>query len=228
MGDTLKTFLEVSDNFNSHMLNKAMYKNTNHTSTYFPNKVDNLFWCIFIHVFTLEEYLQIECKYKNREIDEKMKIVQCIQKNINCMKSMKITKVDSQTIIGDIMTNEKITLFSLHALSIYFKLHIYVVCQQNKTYIEYNNSPETTDCIIYKNTTLSNEKNTNYSIDRLVTKEMIRLLKDDFVKYETYNRILKNIANYKRNDLDKVATKLGIEPTNKCSKQELFDIIANV
>ena len=72
MGDTLKTFLEVSDNFNSHMLNKEMYKNTNHTSTYFPNKVDNLFWCIFIHVFTLEEYLQIECKYKNREIDEKM------------------------------------------------------------------------------------------------------------------------------------------------------------
>ena len=35
MGDTLKTFLEVSDNFNSHMLNKEMYKNTNHTSTIF-------------------------------------------------------------------------------------------------------------------------------------------------------------------------------------------------
>ena len=228
MENSLKNFIQVRKHFDNNILNQSMYKNTSHISTYFPNKVDNLFWCIFIHVFSLEEYLQIECKYTNREIEEKMKTVQYIQKNVNCMKHMKITKVDSQTMTGDIITNEKITLFSLHALSIYYKLHIYIVCQQNKTYIEYNNVSETTICIIYKNTTLTNEKNTNYSIDLKVTDEMINIIRSDFVKYDTYNRIIKNISNYKRNDLLQLLQKMGIEPTNKSSKQDIFDIVNNI
>ena len=177
----------------------------------------------------MEEYLQIESKYTNRAIEEKMKVVQYIQKNVTCMKPMKITKIDSQTMIGDILTNEKITLFSLNALSIYYKLHIYVVCQKNKTYIEYNNSLETMSvCIIYKNTTLTNEKITNYSVDLNVTDIMINIIRSDFVKYETYNRIIKNISNYKRIELEKILQKMGIEKTNKMSKQDIFDIVINV
>ena len=62
------------------------------------------------------------------------------------------------------MTNEKINLFSLHALSLYYQLHIYIVCKENKTYIEYNNLASNI-CIIYKNTSLTKESNTKYSVD---------------------------------------------------------------
>ena len=57
---------------------------------------------------------------------------------------------------------------------------------------------------------------------------MINIIRSDFVKYDTYNRIIKNISNYKRNELLQLLQKMGIEPTNKSTKQDIFDIVNNI
>ena len=227
--ESFTDFRQVKNTLQKHFLTQTMYDKKDNPSSYFPDKIDNLFWCIFIHKYSLDEYLEIECKYKNREMEEKMKIAELIKKDLQCMKQMKITKVDTQTMIGDIMTNEKINLFSLHALSLYYQLHIYIVCKENKTYIEYNNLASNI-CIIYKNTSLTKESNTKYSVDLQVEdkkKQDIEIIKNQFFKYEKYNAIVKTISNYKKHELDSILTKLNlVHNLTKPSKQDIYDLIA--
>ena len=221
--------------FEKHQLSQDMYKSNvsmndkKNTLMYYPDKIDNLFWCVFIHKYSLDEYLQIGCKYKNRELEEKSSIVEYMkQKNNPSIKLMKIAKTDIQTMIGDLMTNEKTTLFSLQSLSLYFQLHIYLVCQSNRTYIEYNNLA-TDVCIIYKKSSLSNEKNTKYWVDLQVSSIMVEVIKEQFVKYDTYDRILKNVSSYKKKELDIIVTKLGlVHNLIKPSKNEIFSLIATI
>ena len=225
-------FASIKKTFEKHSLTQDMYVKTvffdekTNTADYFPDQIDNLFWCLFICKYSLDEYLQIGCKYKNREIEEKTKAVTYQNKNPTLMKEIKITKVDTQTMIGDIMTNKITTLFSLQALSLYFQLHIYLVCKEKKTYIEYN-VHEKNACVIYKKYSLSDEKNTKYSIDLQFSLTHVEVIKEQFVKYDTYSKMLKNVASYKKNELELIIIKLGLcHNLIKPTKQDLYNFLA--
>ena len=232
MTELFTDFSSIQKTFEKHSLTQEKYQKTlffdkeKNTVEYFPDKVDNLFWCIFIHKYSLDEYLQIGYKYKNREIEEKTKAVTYIKENIALMKQMKITKVDIQTMIGDLMTNEKTTLFSLQAMSFYFQLHIFLVCKETKTYIEYN-PKEKNICLLYKKSSLSDEKNTKYLIDLQIPMTYVDFFQEHFLKYDTYDKMLKNVACYKKKDLDLIILKLGLcHNLIKPTKQDLYHFIA--
>ena len=78
---------------------------------YYPKKPDSLFWCLFIALYGYKEYNQIDNHYSNVEMVEKQKLMELMKKSPNMMKTSdrKITKVLSQEIMSDFMTNKKTT-----------------------------------------------------------------------------------------------------------------------
>ena len=58
------------------------------SSTHFivPDKMDTLFWCMYISNYGEQQYLAIGNKYGNAEIAEKQKIVEFLKSNKNVRK----------------------------------------------------------------------------------------------------------------------------------------------
>jgi hypothetical protein len=200
---------------------------------YYPKIEDTLFWCIFIHKFSKTEFLEIETKYKNREIVEKMKIIDFLADGMK-LKHMKISKTGCQEIRGDLSCSNKTNLFALHAVCVFYNIHAFIVNNENKTFIEYNKNEDNHDqdtCIIYKNGSLLNEnqKNSKYSIDLNVTHLKIQNIQEDFFQFHNYNKPLKPISTYKIIDLEKIASKMlvyeDISKKNKLKKKDLYEAI---
>ena len=104
-----------------------------------PDKMDTLFWCMYISHYGEQQYLAIGNKYGNAEIAEKQKIVEFLKSNKNVLKNLnrKITIGLYQEIMSDLMTNAKTSLLSLVAFSVYYKKNILLLNTINKTFLEY-------------------------------------------------------------------------------------------
>jgi hypothetical protein len=104
-----------------------------------PDKMDTLFWCMYISHYGEQQYLAIGNKYGNAEIAEKQKIVEFLKSNKNVLKNInrKITIGLYQEIMSDLMTNAKTSLLSLVAFSVYYKKNILLLNTTNKTFLEY-------------------------------------------------------------------------------------------
>lgn len=154
-----------------------------------PRIEDSLFWCVYIHMNGIDEYLMIQSKYKNKEINLKMQIVTYLSENL-FPKSMKIAKRVQQEIIGSLMTNKKTDIHSIYGLCVYYKLHLLIVHEKSKTFIEYNDEQENT-CVIYRNNLLSSGASCKYKVNLNITESIISHIKNDFVKVESFEKRLK-------------------------------------
>jgi len=99
-------------------------------SLFFSNKEDTLFWAIYIQVYGYAAYLDIGVKYKNVEMEEKQKMVIHIKANAASYKTAtnyKLTGVEIQEIMSDLMTNRKTSLLTVYAMAIYYKLSIVLI-----------------------------------------------------------------------------------------------------
>ena len=156
-----------------------------------PRIEDSLFWCVYIHMNGIEEYLMIQFKYKNKEIYLKMQIVKCLSENL-FPKSMKIAKKVQQEIIGSLMTNKKTDIHSIYGLCVYYKLHLLIVHEKSKTSIKYNDEQENTcvnTCVIYRNNLLRSGASCKYKVDLNVTESKNFDIKNNFVKSESFEKI---------------------------------------
>lgn len=194
--------------------------------TFIPEHDDALFWCLFIHKFGIEEYNLIGSKYKNYEIKEKMTIVQYLNENKNALKSMKITKTATQEIMGKLMTNNTTDLQVVHGICAYYKLHIIVVCNSKKSYVEYNYSEndvsiENDILVVFKGNSLLSNSRCRYSIKfGVIAKDII----NDFVRFVSFDKPFNGISTYKLPELEIIHEKLGLEIVKK-NKIELFSQI---
>lgn len=195
--------------------------------TFIPEQDDTLFWCLFIHKFGKDEYNLIGSKYKNYEIKEKMKVVEYLNENKNALKCMKITKTATQEIMGKLMTNITTDLQVVHGICAYYKLHIIVVCNSKKSYIEYNYSEnddvsdENDILVIYKSNSLLSNSRCRYSIKfGIIAKDII----NDFVRFVSFDKPFNGISTYKLPELEIIHEKLGLEVVKK-NKIELFSQI---
>jgi len=217
--------------YNERVEMKEIFKNTNTAvenkgkKRYIPDQEDSLFWCLFIHKYGYTNYLDIKCKYKNRELEEKTEIVKYVESNLNCMKHMKISKACCQEIMGHLLTSCKTNLLSLHALCLYYDMHVVIVNERSKTYYEYGDINEKLHTIYKSDSLMKDDKFSKYSItlnedDRIMDEYNIE---NNYIKYETYNKCLKAISTYKVIDLENIAKKIGI--SCDCKKNELYTSI---
>ena len=189
-----------------------------------PRKEDGLFWCVFIAGKSYQEFLAIESKYKNKELDEKQKIIEFIKKTPSCMKSsnMKLSNVAIQVIMSEIMINKKTTLLSFMAFCMFYKICILIVNEANPTYIEYNPITSIELPIHIINRTIDGF----YNIDTNSKLDKIQKIRDTMIRLESYEKPFKGISTYKVVDLEEFAEKLGLDLENtKWKKPDLFQKI---
>jgi len=104
-----------------------------------PDKVDSLFWSLYISHYGYDQYLAIGNKYMNAEFVEKAKIMEYLKSNKNVLKNInkKITLGAAQEIMSELITNKKTSLLSINAFAAYYKKNILIENTMNGTYLEY-------------------------------------------------------------------------------------------
>lgn len=213
-------------NENKNLPNNHLHNNQRLESIIFPEKMDNLFWSIFISVYGYTEYETIGRCYSNREIIEKQNIMEFIKKNPNSLKKMnkKITKAMTQEIMSDIMSNKKTTLDVLAAFALFYKKNIIILNEKNKNiYLKINLVEDIKEYIL-----LIKNKKGFFGVDTDITTEKIQNIFDTKFCLDDYNKPLKSISNYKSDELNSIGGMMGLNITGKIKKQELYNEICKV
>jgi len=221
----------IPENLNN--TNIASHHPTKNTKSPFivPDKMDTLFWCLYMSHYGEERYLAIGNKYGNAEIAEKQKIMESLKSNKNALKNLnrKITLGAAQEIMSDLMTNVKTSLLSLVAFSVYYKKNIILLNTINKTFLEYRyddqsitNTPEPGELgnwVIIEYT--ENKKYGFYPEERGDISDII----SKYIYLQSPDKPLKGISTYKMGELVSIASKipeLAAAKESKMSKPELY------
>ena len=205
---------------------KIQFSKNKMESIIFPEKMDNLFWSIFISVYGYTEYETIGRCYSNREISEKQNIMEFIKNKPKCLKSMdkKITKAMTQEILSDIMSNKKTTLDVLPAFELFYKKNIIILNEKNKNiYLKINLVEYTKEYIL-----LIKNKKGFFGLDTEISREKIQNIFDTKFCLEHYNKPLKTISNYKSDELNWIGKMMGLDINIKLKKQELYNEICKL
>jgi hypothetical protein len=194
-----------------------------------PDKMDTLFWCLYISHYGEATYLAIGNKYGNAEIAEKQKITESLKSNKNALKNLnrKITLGAAQEIMSDLMTNMKTSLMSLVAFSVYYKKNILLLNTINKTFLEYRyddisivNTAEPGELgpwLIIKYT--DKKKYGFYSEDISDISDII----SEYIYVQSPDKPLKGISTYKMGELVAIASKIPeVAKESKISKPDLY------
>ena len=190
-----------------------------------PDKMDTLFWCMYISHYGEPEYLAIGNKYGNAEIAEKQKITEYLKVNKYIFKNMnkKITLGASQEIMSELMTNLKTNLQTLIALSVFYKKNILLLNTNNNTYIEYllNKDDDVTSdrssWVVIKYT-----DNKKYGIVIDDGENIKSFITDKMIPIELPDKPLKGISTYTIGKLNEIANTLPDFPKEKLTKPELY------
>jgi hypothetical protein len=187
-----------------------------------PTQEDTLFWCLFVHNFGEIEYYQIETKYKNYEIKEKHKIVEYLKSNKIALKNNKITKAGSEEIMSKLLSCNITDLQSINGVCAYYKMDVIIANKSNRTYIEYNYSESDTKIdntfVVFKSNSLLSTSKCKYSIN---LKCDTLNIKNEFVKFESFDKPFNGISTYKLIDLETISKKLGLDVV-KGKKSEIY------
>jgi len=190
---------------------------------YYPKKPDTLFWCIYIALNGMKEYDQIGLHYGNVEIEEKQKMMELMKKTPNLIKNAnkKITKVLSQEVMSDFMTNKRTTIDMLMMFAVYNNMRIILVNvdekkQPYKSYIILGSQIYSKSIVIYK-------RKNNYGLEMDYQEDIMDVTLSNLFCMESIDKPLKAISNYKIEELEAIAFKLNFDyTTNKLKKQELY------
>jgi len=97
---------------------------------------DTLFWSMFVAREGWAAYHGIGHKYKNRELDEKRRIVTYFQANPQ-NRPPKMSMVRLKELLGEIATDQRITLRTLPLLCAFYGITVHVLHATNRTYVTY-------------------------------------------------------------------------------------------
>jgi hypothetical protein len=101
-----------------------------------PTQEDTLFWSMFVAREGWAAYHGIGHKYKNRELDEKRRIVTYFQANPQ-LRPPKMSMVRFKELLGEIATDQRITLRTLPLLCTFYGITVHVLHATNRTYVTY-------------------------------------------------------------------------------------------
>ena len=196
----------------------------NQNTRFNSRKPDTLFWSIFVAHYGVREFTEIGSKYMNREIEEKMRVMEFIKKNRPRMKSMKITAATGEEMMGDLLTNQSTSMLVLPALALFYETCLWIVSEETNTYLEYLPSSYNRDfellpgtetnidyrtMIIYRTThngRVSYTTETNEEPSNLIEK-----IQQTMIRIENVEHPFKGISTYKLVDLEEIANKLKVQ-----------------
>ena len=223
------------------------------TKLFCPIQENKLFWCIYISVYGYNNYLLINQKYGNKELEEKQLIIEFIKQNTPKWKNVnyKVSKKLIQEMMSELLINKHSGWLTCVSMSVYYNKIIMLVNQPKNSYIYF--SPNKEVCfnqvddfeniilLYYNKNDISHNKNKNSSTQQITYSiDLQNIDQTDFVKQikefqmnmyclENYEKPLKGVSTYKMKDLENIANKLNIfsniTENTILKKQELYDKI---
>jgi hypothetical protein len=192
-----------------------------------PKQSDTLFWCLFIINFGYGEYLEVDRNYGVKELEVKKHIGDFITKNPHTMKTTgtKMTKAAVQEILSELLTSQKDTsMNSMMAILVYYKINLIIVNSTKLLMLEFvaDKDNELPTYVLYK------DAYGKYSVKtEPLTNDEITDIKNKMICLESYLKPLKSISNYKVEELEELAKKMGIyEKYKKYKKTDLYQEIS--
>jgi len=193
-----------------------------------PKQNDTLFWCLFIIHFGYDEYLEVDRNYGVKELEIKKRIGEFVTANPHKMKNtnVKITKAGVQEILSELLTSQKDTSMNcLMALLVYYKINLIMVNSSKLLMLEFIAEKDTEDIPTY---VIHKDAYNKYSVKtEQLSSDEIKEMKDKMICLENYLKPIKAASNYKVEDLESLAKKMGLyEEGKKYKKMDLYNEIA--
>lgn len=193
-----------------------------------PKQSDTLFWCLFIIHFGYGEYLEVDRNYGVKELEIKKRIGEFITANPYKMKNtnIKITKAGVQEILSELLTSQKDTSMNcLMALLVYYNINLIIVNSSKLLMLEFIAEKDAEDIPTY---VLYKDSYNKYSVrTEQLSSDEIKEMKDKMICLESYLKPIKAASNYKVEDLESLAKKMGLyEEGKKYKKMDLYNEIA--
>ena len=188
-----------------------------------PESKDHLFWCCYIGHYGIEKYNELKHRSGNAGMEEKQRISEHFKKAPNMLKNInqKMTKDRSQEIISEIMVNDKVSLNTLPAFALYYKMRILII-KEDRLYLDISSSDEDYD----KTILIRKINDKTYGIDLNANDIKIMQIERDCILLFSHEKPLKPISNFKTDELKTLANKVNIEIEPKTSKTELYGLIS--
>ena len=175
--------------------------------------VYTLFWAIYIAINGYEEYASIGRGYSNREMGEKQKIIETIQKSPTILKqtNQKMTKDKMKMIMSDVMSGRNMGLSTLPAFASVYNKRIIVICK-NRMRIDVSTDGAEETIVIRKN------NKDMFSVDLDAN---VGIIERETFCFHQIEKPLRAISTYKMEELTEIAGLLDVPVENK-KKPELY------
>jgi len=221
--------------------NESLDENKKQKDEYIePRQHDTLFWCLYIINHGYNDYIQIDRNYGVKELEEKQKIFNFLKATPSKMKNTnyKITNIALQEIQSEMMTVQKQTsMQSMIAMLVYYNINLLIVDASEKTMLEFWVNKEDIPSMNTKTTSdgastyvLHKSKMGKYKLqmENIATYKIYEM-KEKYVVLDTYLKPLKSMTNYKVEELEEIAKKLGVYNENKkYKKAELYQLVGDI
>jgi len=177
---------------------------------YIPYSEDKLFWCFYKIINDLwdeNETFKLEKEFK----------ISCIEKLRKIKNDLKPYKLTVTHIENDLLNEKKISLKTLIALSILYKINL--IYTKNYTYYEINNNS------LDDNSETFLINNINNSECLVLVKKDLDYYRNNYFCIENINKPLKAISGYTIKELELIAKKLQINIDNIKIKKDIYQKI---
>lgn len=198
-----------------------------------PKHENTLYWCVFLLHYGETEYLAIGNKYKNAEVEEKMRVLNGLQSNLKSLKSAcyKLTNDAAQQVLSSLMVNTRDDFATLIGYCVYYQLHI-VLLFENKSYLTFSPQPMlelqwNAELPWYQIQCHRGARYNVYSVDvQPLTEEHIQEIRQTRVRLHNHTTAMRGVSSYRLPELETMAKRLNIPIVGK--KEEVYAAIANV
>lgn len=228
----LEPFMLTKNNLNKYyLLSEESFKNLNYKpdkvkvdnkkilneNNFTIDKEDKLFWSFYIFLNGYDEYYLIKNFFiteKNIKINNIIKI----RENKDLLKSHKIVK---SVIENELANEKKISIITLNALALMYKLNILYIKNRFIYVMNYSDDP-LKEC---KNIIEEKKDKEIYLIN--LESEIIDQVLNNYYIIDNINKPFNAISYYKIQDLINIAKKLNLDSQNK-KKVDLYTEINNL
>lgn len=226
-----------NDSNNNDSINSV---NLSKNEEYFePDFKDKLFWCFYIILNGQSKYELVKISSFKEEKDFKIKSIEQLNK---IKEQIKLHKLKLNEIKNELINETKISIKSLYALCILYKINIMYININKGIYYNCfgdNNIEETKICEDNNDNLNIKFFNLPYIIIENVNKifilnnsnEKFNYYKNKYYCIENISKPVKSISNYTITEIQDLCNKLNIPiktaDNKKINKQELYNAIVN-
>ena len=189
----------------------------------------SVFWCLFVAHYGYSEYLRVGNRGKNRELEEKQKIMETLAKQTKSLKdgSMRLTHDAVQEVLSTLMTSSSSDFLELVAYAHYYQKNVYVVFEHSYLVFSPSNGDEFPTIVLTKLPTQNNRNSGRYRLDAEPTPEILSAIRDSKIALEHFAKPFRGVSSYKLEELETFARKAGIlaDTGKKLKKGDLYAMV---